>query len=133
MKFQKYHWTYRSFHNKRSTSLNDKMSSLCSVPLCNVSISLRFALCSLHFSLSFCLFFSICLFTQIWVTYYNNILLFFDQRVAAHPGILLQWFFFSALKVIKHKPYDHKADVFSLGIVLWELLIGKVCLCISSF
>lgn len=31
-------------------------------------------------------------------------------------------------KVIEHKPYDHKADVFSFAIVIWELLTGKVML-----
>jgi hypothetical protein len=30
------------------------------------------------------------------------------------------------LQVIEHKPYDHKADVFSFGILMWELLSGKV-------
>lgn len=30
------------------------------------------------------------------------------------------------IKVIEHKPYDHKADVFSFAIVLWELLTGEV-------
>ncbi|XP_028056031.1 serine/threonine-protein kinase STY46-like isoform X3 [Camellia sinensis] len=31
-----------------------------------------------------------------------------------------------APEVIEHKPYDRKADVFSFGVVLWELLTGKV-------
>ncbi|XP_057987575.1 serine/threonine-protein kinase STY46 isoform X1 [Hevea brasiliensis] len=31
-----------------------------------------------------------------------------------------------APEVIEHNPYDHKVDVFSFSIVLWELLTGKL-------
>ncbi|GAB4848413.1 Serine/threonine-protein kinase sty17 [Ancistrocladus abbreviatus] len=31
-----------------------------------------------------------------------------------------------APEVIEHKPYNHMADVFSFGIVLWELLTGEL-------
>jgi serine/threonine protein kinase len=31
-----------------------------------------------------------------------------------------------APEVIEHKPYDEKADVFSFGVVMWELLTSKV-------
>ncbi|CAN6831523.1 unnamed protein product, partial [Brassica oleracea] len=33
-----------------------------------------------------------------------------------------------APEVIEHKPYSHKADVFSYGIVIWELLTGHIFL-----
>lgn len=37
-----------------------------------------------------------------------------------------------APEVIEHKPYDEKADVFSFGVVLWELLTCKVRLLTCS-
>uniref|UniRef100_A0A7N0V9B1 non-specific serine/threonine protein kinase n=1 Tax=Kalanchoe fedtschenkoi TaxID=63787 RepID=A0A7N0V9B1_KALFE len=50
-------------------------------------------------------------------------------RVKAQSGVMTaetgtyRWM---APEVIEHKPYDHKADIFSFGVVLWELLTGKI-------
>lgn len=50
-------------------------------------------------------------------------------RVKAQTGVMTaetgtyRWM---APEVIEHKPYDHKADVFSFGVVVWELLTGKL-------
>ncbi|KAG9147490.1 hypothetical protein Leryth_007295 [Lithospermum erythrorhizon] len=50
-------------------------------------------------------------------------------RVRAQTGVMTaetgtyRWM---APEVIEHKAYDHKADVFSFGVVLWELLTGKL-------
>ncbi|TYJ10109.1 hypothetical protein E1A91_A11G185600v1 [Gossypium mustelinum] len=50
-------------------------------------------------------------------------------RVQSQSGVMTaetgtyRWM---APEVIKHKPYDHKADVFSFGISLWEILTGEL-------
>ena len=50
-------------------------------------------------------------------------------RVIDSPGVMTaetgtyRWM---APEVIEHKPYGEKADVYSFGIVIWELLTGKV-------
>ncbi|XP_028102098.1 serine/threonine-protein kinase STY17-like [Camellia sinensis] len=51
------------------------------------------------------------------------------SRVQAQSGVMTaetgtyRWM---APEVIEHKPFDHKADIFSFGIVLWELLTGEL-------
>ncbi|KAM3344257.1 serine/threonine-protein kinase STY46 isoform X1 [Capsicum galapagoense] len=50
-------------------------------------------------------------------------------RVKAQTGVMTaetgtyRWM---APEVIEHKPYDHKADIFSFGVLLWELMTGKL-------
>ncbi|XWS29146.1 hypothetical protein CRYUN_Cryun24cG0003300 [Craigia yunnanensis] len=50
-------------------------------------------------------------------------------RVQSQSGVMTaetgtyRWM---APEVIEHKPYDHKADVFSFAIALWELLTGEL-------
>ncbi|XP_047049812.1 serine/threonine-protein kinase STY46-like [Lolium rigidum] len=45
-----------------------------------------------------------------------------DGQMTAEIGTY-RWM---APEIINHKPYDHKADVFSFAIVLWELMTSKV-------
>ncbi|KAM1318351.1 hypothetical protein ACFX14_003671 [Malus domestica] len=50
-------------------------------------------------------------------------------RVNSQSGVMTSetgTYRWMAPEVIEHKPYDHKADVFSFGLVLWELLTGKL-------
>ncbi|KAF7809614.1 serine/threonine-protein kinase STY17 isoform X1 [Senna tora] len=50
-------------------------------------------------------------------------------RVQAQSGAMTSetgTYRWMAPEIIEHKPYDQKADVFSFGIVLWELLTGEL-------
>ncbi|XP_024393860.1 serine/threonine-protein kinase STY46 [Physcomitrium patens] len=50
-------------------------------------------------------------------------------RVQAQSGIMTAetgTYRRMAPEIIEHKPYDCKADVFSFGVVLWELITGQV-------
>jgi len=65
---------------------------------------------------------------DIWIPFlFFFISSFFSCLILLH--ISFHWF---DLKVIEHKPYDQKADVFSFGIALWELLTGEVSIFVSS-
>ncbi|CAL5431241.1 unnamed protein product [Camellia sinensis] len=48
------------------------------------------------------------------------------SRVQAQSGVMTAETETLAPEVIEHKPYDHKADIFSFGIVQWELLTGEL-------
>lgn len=78
--------------------------------------------------LSFRVWISKCLHdNDIWIPFLFFFLSFFSCLILLH--ISFRW---SDLKVIEHKPYDQKADVFSFGIALWELLTGEVSIFVSS-
>ncbi|RWW22747.1 hypothetical protein GW17_00013037 [Ensete ventricosum] len=47
----------------------------------------------------------------------------FNAQLIVHLTGTYRWM---APEVIAHWPYDHKADVFSFGVVLWELLTSKL-------
>jgi len=50
-------------------------------------------------------------------------------RVKSQSGVMTAetgTYRYMAPEVIEHKIYDHKADVFSFGVLLWELLTGKI-------
>lgn len=49
-----------------------------------------------------------------------------DVRTVPPPAPLAALTRWMAPEVIEHNPYREKADVFSFGILLWELLTGKI-------
>lgn len=46
----------------------------------------------------------------------------FCDVLAEDPGTY-RWM---APEMIKHKPYGHKADVYGFGLLLWEMVTGKI-------
>lgn len=46
----------------------------------------------------------------------------FCDVLAEDPGTY-RWM---APEMIKHKPYGHKVDVYSFGLLLWEMVTGKI-------
>ncbi|KAK7850315.1 serine/threonine-protein kinase sty17 [Quercus suber] len=49
----------------------------------------------------------------------------YDHKVDVFSFGVLQWELLTG-KVIEHKPSDHEVDVFSFGVLQWELLTGKL-------
>ncbi|KAJ7967113.1 putative Protein kinase [Quillaja saponaria] len=56
--------------------------------------------------------------TYRWMAPEDNKFFFFPKEIT-HSKWIVE-------RVIEHKPYDHKADVFSFAVVLWELLTRKL-------
>nr|XP_023920085.1 serine/threonine-protein kinase STY17-like [Quercus suber]XP_023920086.1 serine/threonine-protein kinase STY17-like [Quercus suber]XP_023920087.1 serine/threonine-protein kinase STY17-like [Quercus suber]XP_023920088.1 serine/threonine-protein kinase STY17-like [Quercus suber]XP_023920089.1 serine/threonine-protein kinase STY17-like [Quercus suber]POF00660.1 serine/threonine-protein kinase sty17 [Quercus suber] len=48
----------------------------------------------------------------------------YDHKVDVFSFGVLQWELLTG-KVIEHKPSDHEVDVFTFGVLQWELLTGK--------
>ncbi|KAK2356067.1 ACT protein tyrosine kinase family protein [Trifolium repens] len=72
-------------------------------------------------------FLSFCILCSVLMLFFDSV--GFKARVKTQSGVMTaetgtyRWM---TPEVIEHKPYDHKADVFSFGVVLWELLTGKL-------
>lgn len=57
---------------------------------------------------------------DFWVARFNS----FERVTVSAPGIPILWW--TAPEVIENIEYETKSDVFSFGIVIWELLTGKL-------